>query len=643
MTGEPPDLVSRMPDDQERLRRQNVYLAALHETTLSLINRLETHDLLEAIVTRAGHLLATSHGYVYLVVDDGATADHPEAQMEVRVGLGVFQDFLGLRIMRGQGMGGRVWQTGQPVAVAAYDAWAGRLEGVADGVFQGLLGVPLRSGKDVIGVLGLAYVEQGRAFGPAEIEVLDQFGQLASLALENARLYTAAQQELAERGSVEAALRQERQQLRQIVADAPVAMAMFDTRLRYLAHSERWLSDNNLGGRQVIGRSHDEVAPDVPPRWREACEQALGGQSVAHPEDVWRRGDGTILYLRWAVNPWRDSNGAVGGIVVAWVQVNELIEAREAAVEALRLKSEFLASMSHEIRTPLTGVLGMTDLLLETELTSEQREYATTARQSGQTLLMVLNTILDFSRIEAGHITLESGPFSPRALVDEAVTALSGSAPRKGLTIGVFVAPETPETLHGDAARIRQVLLNLLDNAIKFTEVGGVELSVVVKSKDEGHVTLLVSVSDTGIGLPPGSRATLFEPFTQADSSSTRRYGGTGLGLSIGKRLIEMMGGAIGARDREGAGSVFWFTLRLASPSSAPEEASHVERQKEARAAETVLDPRVLTSLRALEAEGEQGIVAELIGLYLAESPRQLDPLGISFLTLASVAPETQK
>ena len=220
---------------------------------------------------------------------------------------------------------------------------------------------------------------------------------------------------------------------------------------------------------------------------------------------------------------------------MAWVQVNELIEAREAAVEALRLKSEFLASISHEIRTPLTGVLGMTDLLLETELTSEQREYATTARQSGRALLMVLNTILDFSRIEAGHITLESGPFSPRALVDEAVTALSGSAPRKGLTIGVFVAPEAPETLHGDAGD--------------------------------------------------------------------------------------------GARDREGAGSVFWFTLRLASPSSAPEEARHVESQKKVRVAGTVLDPRVLTSLRTLEAEGEQGIVAELIGLYLAESPRQLEAL----------------
>jgi signal transduction histidine kinase len=253
----------------------------------------------------------------------------------------------------------------------------------------------------------------------------------------------------------------------------------------------------------------------------------------------------------------------------------DLAQAVKVSQEATKLKSQFLANVSHEIRTPMNGVLGMTELLLDTNLTEEQRDYAETAFRSGEALLEIIDSILDLSKIEAGKLELEIVEFNPAEVLHEVLKLVSGRARSKGLAVSADVADEAQRGLRGDPARLRQVLLNLVANAIKFTETGRVTVRVNRTDASEHGVRLLFEVLDTGIGLAPDALARLFQPFVQADGSITRKYGGTGLGLAISKQLIEMMGGQVGVESEPGQGSRFWFTARFqraqaASPLNEP-------------------------------------------------------------------------
>jgi two-component system, cell cycle sensor histidine kinase and response regulator CckA len=539
------------------------YLAALHETALGLSEQVGPGGLLERIVTWAGQVVGTPHGYICLIEPGGR-------EMVLRVGTGNYADMVGLRILEGEGLSGEVWETGAPLAIPDYGRWEGRVRHVDSDGFRAVLGVPLRSGQLVTGVIGLARAEPDRTFTEREVDQVNRFAEVASIALDNARLYAATQQELAERRRVEEELRAAERRFRTLVEQIPA-----------MVYSE----EPGESGRMYTNRQLEAMFGYTP----EEGEAKTHWKSRLHPDDRERvlaedarcertgepfrieyrtlHRDGHPVWIRDESVLVRDDDGKPlfwQGIVVDITESKRALEREREAAQRLRaldeMKNTFLDAVSHELRTPLAAVVGIA-ITLESKGDSLARrdrdDLIGRLVVNARKLDRLLNDLLDLARLSRGIVAPKRRPTDVAALAVHVAEEWGLLHGRRAEVVA------QPLTIALDPGKVERIIENLLANAAKHTEPETPVWVRVERPADGDGV--LIAVEDAGAGLPAELRDTVFEPFRQGPEAPTHAPG-VGIGLTLVARFAELHGGRAWLEDRPGGGSSFRVRIPDGSP-----------------------------------------------------------------------------
>ncbi len=521
---------------------------ALLDTMRDLASELELPKVLEAVLARAVTVLGVTGGEV-------AVFDEERRELAVVASKNIGKDSTGTRLKPGEGAMGAVAQSLEPLIIPSYHEWLGQSEQYADVTVHSVMAAPLLVGRRLVGAIATVHSDPDRVFGQEDLRLLNLFAPQAAIGIENARLYTAAQQQ--------------KEYFETLVSNSPVAIVTLDQDHNIVACNPTFESLFGYGSDEAVGRPLDSLITTEDTRSEAVAYTREALDRPVHGIGRRRRKDGSLVDVEVLGVPVMVDGNRVG-LMGLYHDITELLQARRDAEAANSAKSQFLASMSHELRTPLNAIIGYSEMLQEevedigeTGLAPDLQKIHT----AGRHLLALINNVLDLSKIEAGKMEVHAETFDVRQMLDDVVATVQPLVDRNGNELTVQ-ASAAPATMHTDLTKVRQLLLNLLSNACKFTERGTITLTVR-QTASAGAVRLPVTVfevADTGIGMTPAQMDRLFEAFSQAEASTTSRYGGTGLGLAITKRFCHMMGGDVQVESAVGDGSTFTIELPTVLP-----------------------------------------------------------------------------
>jgi PAS domain S-box-containing protein len=528
----------------ETERRRADERKALLDTVAQLSGDLELSRVLESVLERAVTLLRVTGGEV-------AIYEEETQEMLVVASKSIGKESIGTRLKVGEGAMGTVARTLEPLIIPSYHEWLGQSGQYSDTMVHSVMAAPLLIGRRLVGALALLHSDPTRVFDEDDLRRLNMFAPPAAIAIENARLYTVA--------------RRERQYLETLVFNIPVAIVTLDRNDNVASCNPRFEELFGYTRTEAMGRNLDDLVTDETTRAEALAytQQANAKRQSVHGMGQRRRKDGAPVDVEILAVPILMDDEQVG-LVALYHDVTELLHARRDAEAANTAKSHFLASMSHELRTPLNAIIGYSEMLQEEVEEMGHAEHAADLQKvqtAGRHLLALINDILDLSKIEAGKMQLHLEDFALRPMIEDVLSTAAPLVKRNDNRISLECPPDAG-TMHADLTKVRQMLLNLLSNAAKFTKGGGITLTVERENDaGSGEEMVVFTVADSGIGMSPEQMDRLFEAFSQAEASTTSKYGGTGLGLAITRRFCTMMGGDVQVQSEPGKGSA--FTIRL--------------------------------------------------------------------------------